>query len=530
MDTSSDSDEELFPVVNNQYVSSDGNVFRYDDPLLVSGVLRAVVEEDLQKVKFMVDSGKSVNINDNNGNTPLHVAVIKNNLEIIDFLLAQDDIVVNIRNFRGETPLFQAVRNGRFESTQKLIRIGANVNLPNHEEVTPLHVSVTHTELAHLLILHGAHIDAIDYSGDTPLHDATAEGCLETVCMLLYYNADANAIGGNNLTPFMKALIAENIEIQHALFEYVDDFNIATVDHMTTLALALTHDTPYVYEIIQRGAEVNYADIYLYEEVACAFFLCLRVPNHQNFKLIWEKLHYNEIINSINLFALFEHLGLSDLEKYIDVIIESDNVKTAVESLSKNENYFFFINKFAETDLRLEQLTKLTCRLILYGYRVTSYDIYEIFLHYGYCELFKMLLYMENNYSYGWLPHMIVPRLIFDLDCKLSNVLIEMARIYRNEVGKLLEYFVYPPLMKVYLHKYRYDDDMMEIILKLPEVPLLIELARNKSREHIAKTFNTTSACQFYTTVNHLNISTVYKKILTFEKKLYKVKSSSTIS
>lgn len=51
--------------------------FDYVDPFTVSGVLKAVVLKDLAKVKELVSAGKSVNINDNNGNTPLHVAVIK---------------------------------------------------------------------------------------------------------------------------------------------------------------------------------------------------------------------------------------------------------------------------------------------------------------------------------------------------------------------------------------------------------------------------------------------------------------------
>lgn len=50
----------------------------YNDPLLVTGLLRAVVEANYEKVVDLVKSGRSVNINDNNGNTPLHLAVIKN--------------------------------------------------------------------------------------------------------------------------------------------------------------------------------------------------------------------------------------------------------------------------------------------------------------------------------------------------------------------------------------------------------------------------------------------------------------------
>lgn len=55
-----------------------GNDFSQEDALLVYGVLRAVVENDLEKLKNFLFFGKTVNVNDSNGNTPLHVAVIKN--------------------------------------------------------------------------------------------------------------------------------------------------------------------------------------------------------------------------------------------------------------------------------------------------------------------------------------------------------------------------------------------------------------------------------------------------------------------
>ncbi|XP_018571754.1 ankyrin repeat and SOCS box protein 14-like [Anoplophora glabripennis] len=525
MDTSSDSDEELFPIVTDElYLNTARNVFLYDDPLLYLGVLRAVVEENLEKVKQLIESGKSVNINDNNGNTPLHIAVIKNNLEILEYLLSRDDLVVNVRNFKGETPLYYAVRMGRLQSATKLIQAGANVNLPNYEDVTPLHVSVSYPEVAHLLILYGAKIDAVDYSSDTPLHDATAERALNTVCMLLYYNADANSLGGNSLTPFMKALISEDIEVQEALFEYVDDFNVATEDHMTTLAIALTHETVFVEEIIKRGADVNYADSYENEDVACPFLLCLRVPNSENFKLIWEKLHYNEIRNTINLCLFFEHLDREDVENYIQVIIKTGNLKPAVESLTKNDNYFLFINKFAENKLKLEQLTVFTCCLLQYGYRTTSYDIYAIFFHYGYCELLKILLFMDNDYRKGWLPCMIVPRLMFDLDCQLMNKVNEIYEIHKKDVLQLLEYFICPPFISALIFKYREEEQMKKLLESMPKVPSLMELARNATQTHILKSFDIVSTCQLYTIIKHLNVSSVYKKILLFEKKLYRFK------
>ncbi|KAG5896624.1 hypothetical protein JTB14_009532 [Gonioctena quinquepunctata] len=287
-------DDELLPIVNDLY--REVEVFQYNDPLLVSGVLRAVVTEDLDKIRHLIKSGQSVNINDNNGNTPLHVAVIKKIFHIVEFLIAQEDIVINARNFLGQTPLFLAVRDGAYELVKFLVDNGANVNLPNYEDVTPLHVSIQYPNIAHVLITNGANINASDYSDDTPLHDAVADSHLETVCMLVYYNADANRPGGNNLTPFMKALITENHALQEALFEYVDDFNISTFDCISTLALALTHDNPFVEEIINRGADVD----------ILAYKMCLRVPNPQNFKLVWKKLSCQEVRFSGNYHGRFQ--------------------------------------------------------------------------------------------------------------------------------------------------------------------------------------------------------------------------------
>ncbi|KAJ8919027.1 hypothetical protein NQ315_016932 [Exocentrus adspersus] len=529
MDSSSDTDDEqLFPiVVTNQAYLGSGGVFRYDDPLLLSGVLRAVVEGNLDAVKAMIESGKSVNINDNNGNTPLHIAVIKNNLKILEYLLSRYDIIVNVRNFRGETPLYEAVKIGHLTSTKMLIAAGANVNIPNYEDVTPLHISVSHPEILHLLIRNNATIDAADYCDDTPLHEAILDVSLESVCMLLYYNADANKPGGNNLTPFMKALMSQKVAIQEALFEYVDDFNATSNDNVTTLVLALTHQTPFVEEIIRRGAVVNYADLSTNGDMICAFSLCLQVPDIQNFKSVWNRLQYNEKRNSINLYFFFEYLNSDTIEKYMDVIIESDNVVTAVESFTKNENYFLFINKFAESQLSLELLTAFTCRLLQYGYRTTSYDIYGIFSHYGYCELFRILLYMDNDCIYGWLPYMVVPRAIFDINFNLNQSVLnddeDVYQMHKRDVWQLLEYFICPSLMSALMYKYADDESMIRVLNSLPKIPSLIQLARNAARKYICKSFNVTSTCQFYTIIDHLNLSSVYKRILTFERKIYKV-------
>ncbi|KAJ8938166.1 hypothetical protein NQ318_011931 [Aromia moschata] len=516
-------EEELFLEVNRQYLGNE--IGANEDSLLVYGILRAVVEQDLDKIKYYIKAGKSVNINDNNGNTPLHIAVIKRNLEILDYLILQNDINLNAQNFCGETPLLQAIKHENVEAAKKLIMAGANVNLQNYEDVTPLHLAVTYPELAHMLIKYGAYLDAIDYSGDTPLHDATAEECLETVCMLLYYNADANVRGVNSLTPFMKALIAKNVEIQAALVDYVDDFDVETFDHVTTLALALMNKSPFVEEIICGGADVNYAYGY---DLVDPFSICLQFPNHKNFRLIWKKLKYDGDDMSLGsiLWRISGTLRKEYFKQYIDIIIESDNMSQVVDSISNADDFYMVIVRFCDFfhQLSLDQLTKLTCRLLTYGYVPTSFDLSKVFLHYGYCELFKILLHMDVKYIGHRPPD--TSRIIYDISTKPKVLLDQLvAAIHveylHNTIYQLLDYCIYPKLLSAYLALGR-DDYVTSKILHLPRLPCLLELARNKARDFIINKFQLANSQQFYTLINYLNISPIYKRILSFERTLYR--------
>nr|CAI5860674.1 unnamed protein product [Callosobruchus analis] len=521
--TTGNLDEELFLEVDKYYLGSDFD--RNEDSLLVYGVLRAAVEENVERLKSLVRRGKAININDSSGNTPLHVAVIKNNSEILDFLLEQPNLDINARNFAGETPLLLAIKLARLEAASKLVCAGANVNVQNYEHVTPLHLAVTYPELAHQLILNGAQIDARDYSGDTPLHDAVAEECLETVCMLLYYNADANVNGVNNMTPFMKAIVSRNVDIQFVLLDFVADFSVETYDNVSTLAMALIHRSPFVEQIVLGGANVNYA--YGYDMVD-AFSLCLQYPNWKNFQLIWDRLKYDADDMSLGsvLWRIGGTLRKEHFKQYIDVIIDSDNIDQAVESLNTAEDFYMVIVRFCDFfhQQSIEQLTRLTCRLLERGYVLTSFDMSKIFLHYGYCELYKIMLHMDMKFI-GMRPP-DTSRLIFDVNTKMQVLLDQLVSIINieylhNSIYQLLDYCIYPKLMNAYLDLQR-DDYVTFKILHLPKVPSLLELARNKAREFIIERFKVKNSREFYTIINYLEMSRVYKQILSFEKILYK--------
>nr|CAD7429095.1 unnamed protein product [Timema monikensis] len=129
----------------------------------------AVALGDLNAVRKLAKVRSRLDAHDNRGRIPLHEAAFHNRPECVDLLLKRKQNV-NARTFEGETPLFLACKAGSSLCLVKsLIENGADVNLANNEEVTPLHVCKDY-ELAFCLIQAGANVNAQDFNNSTKLH------------------------------------------------------------------------------------------------------------------------------------------------------------------------------------------------------------------------------------------------------------------------------------------------------------------------------------------------------------------------
>ncbi|HTN74477.1 MAG TPA: ankyrin repeat domain-containing protein, partial [Pirellulaceae bacterium] len=73
--------------------------------------------------------------------------------------------------------LHEAVAQGDNSRVRWFLRMGADVNVPNRFQYTPLHVAARQgREFAALLLIEsGAKIDALDYQLQTPLHCAVTK-------------------------------------------------------------------------------------------------------------------------------------------------------------------------------------------------------------------------------------------------------------------------------------------------------------------------------------------------------------------
>uniref|UniRef100_A0A1I8HSQ4 ANK_REP_REGION domain-containing protein n=1 Tax=Macrostomum lignano TaxID=282301 RepID=A0A1I8HSQ4_9PLAT len=148
------------------------------------------------------------------GSTPLHVAVIFGNIDVMSRLL-NAGVNVDITDEVGFTPVHRAAESDRTEAAAVLIRAGANVDSSSDAGVTPLHFAVWSDckEIAKLLISARLNVDARDSDGNTPLHIAVGKRRADVVAMLLKAGARVDLLNNRGQTPLSAAVYMKNSEI-----------------------------------------------------------------------------------------------------------------------------------------------------------------------------------------------------------------------------------------------------------------------------------------------------------------------------
>jgi ankyrin repeat protein len=94
-------------------------------------LIQAVYEQDLQKIQQLIADGEDVNEQKRlMGTTPLMMAIIMKNHEIIQYLLTVPGIDVNIQDYSGSTALIRAVKSNSKQEVRVLLmdpRVDLNI-------------------------------------------------------------------------------------------------------------------------------------------------------------------------------------------------------------------------------------------------------------------------------------------------------------------------------------------------------------------------------------------------------------------
>jgi ankyrin repeat protein len=181
-------------------------------------IYKAAERGDFKVIRDIVADDPSIvntkNVNYCPGDTVLHAASEGGHAEIVEFLI-QNGADVNIHDGSNNTPLYDALTASDFTEGHKrvaeiLLSNGADINAYNGEErryETALHsVAGWQMERVIFILNKGADINIRDYNGNTPLLNAVVSGKEDIVKFLLSKGAKKNIKNNHGYGPIEAAL------------------------------------------------------------------------------------------------------------------------------------------------------------------------------------------------------------------------------------------------------------------------------------------------------------------------------------
>ncbi|KKT23517.1 MAG: hypothetical protein UW09_C0003G0039 [candidate division TM6 bacterium GW2011_GWF2_43_87] len=254
-----------------------------DTPLqcCIQHYLMNTIPLPLNIIKLFLDKDPSaISSSNNEGDTLLH-SVCKsynpNQTAAIELLLSYGALVTTpSKSYNRYTPFHLLIRACNTETKEslnmitKFLTIAPNL-ITTRDEIgsTPLHQAAANglLETVKLFIQKGAKIDEPDYQGLTPLHEASRNGCLEIVTLLVQKGAKIDASTHQNLnnhsgnTPLHLASENGRLETIIFLIEHGAQVDERTAENQTSLHLAInSNNLETVLLLIKNGANVNAKD------------------------------------------------------------------------------------------------------------------------------------------------------------------------------------------------------------------------------------------------------------------------------
>ncbi len=180
-----------------------------------TALMAAVQVENPQIIHLLMAFGASPSIKNSDGLAPLHIAVQRGNIAVVQALLSGSQTKVDIKSKAGETPLYHTQSP---EIAALLLTRRANPNKGDKQGNTPLHMAVLNENwsLADVLLAKGADINKDNDDGNTPINVAQTETAVQ---YLLENGADPMLADEGGNTILHKAAMSGNYPVVKVLLD-----------------------------------------------------------------------------------------------------------------------------------------------------------------------------------------------------------------------------------------------------------------------------------------------------------------------
>lgn len=163
-------------------------------------VFFAVKERDISQLERWIEAGRSLDVRNEMGSTPLMVAVNQRDLDMVQLLV--EHVPVNAQNMLGQTALYMATLRTP-QIARVLLQHGADPDIPIQNGYTPLIIAAIRgrTLMTRLLLQYGADPDMQDTTKQTALHKAVWHRHDDVTALLLDAGADISIQDVQGRTP-----------------------------------------------------------------------------------------------------------------------------------------------------------------------------------------------------------------------------------------------------------------------------------------------------------------------------------------
>jgi ankyrin repeat protein len=156
-------------ILNNQYVDINIQNIDGNTPLHLSLIYKIedITEKLLNNTKYICD----VNMQNNDGNTPLHMVIINKQIKFINPILKNKiSPKIEIQNNDGDTPLHLSYKDKNIDITKEILDFNNNPNIINKNGDTILHLALKDDNNAfiNLIINYSPNLNIKNKYGETP--------------------------------------------------------------------------------------------------------------------------------------------------------------------------------------------------------------------------------------------------------------------------------------------------------------------------------------------------------------------------
>lgn len=208
-----------------------------------------IKKEDIDGTALCIERNLAVDLRDNNGDTPLALA-LANKQSAVSAALAAALILCEVNPIRGEFTYFENTVRTR----------SARQTFDDNQSALHLAVLADHPGIAEYLISCGALLDAQDISGATPLHYAVRYGKSHLVELLCSAGANPNACDSTLKTPLLITAPKESQDVIYTtLLAYGADTSVQDLfgDSVLHVATMGNMSNALVTKLINAGSLIN---------------------------------------------------------------------------------------------------------------------------------------------------------------------------------------------------------------------------------------------------------------------------------